>query len=118
MTESQMPSAFDRSMDSFKDNQAAVKAGPSQKRIAGPFGLGNQLWSVETYRIDGQDTIFLECYGDAGQVRLVIPPAIARIVVRQYDALGGKSRRRAAAASAQERKDAGIEPAFLKGKRS
>lgn len=116
MSEAGKPGAFDRSMDSFLDNQAAVHAGPAQKRLMGAFGLGAQMWIVQTFRIEGADTLFLECYGDAGQTRLVVPPEVTRIIARQYDALGGKSRSRAAKALAADRKERGIPPGFMKKK--
>jgi hypothetical protein len=73
------------------------------------------MYIVQTYRQkDAGDTIFLECVSKDGNVRLPIPPQVSDAIARQRDVLTGKSRSRAAKASAQARKAAGILPGFMR----
>ena len=49
--------------------------------------------------------------------RLALPPKVTDAIARQRDALTAKARSRAAKAQAKARKDAGILPGFMKGKK-
>jgi len=57
-----------------------------------------------------KDTIFLHEASKDGNVRIVIPPKVAKVIHRQYDALTKTVRRKQGREEAQKRKDAGIEP--------
>jgi hypothetical protein len=83
----------------------------------------SQLFIVQTYRqrvgggdeaARGEDTIFLEHVSGDTHVRLVIPPKVANAIARQRDALTGKSRSKAAKAKAEERKERGDLPGFMR----
>jgi hypothetical protein len=63
-----------------------------------------------------KDTLFMQYVDDVGHYRLVIPHRVIDAIVRQREALGGKTRRTAAKAEAARRKAAGIKPGFMKGK--
>lgn len=76
-----------------------------------------QTFIIQTVRRREQgDTIFLQYIDAAGSVRVAIPPKAAEAIAAQREALTKKNRRLASKASAQVRKAAGIEPAFLKKK--
>ena len=91
----------------------------SVTRVVPPFGVGGtQLYVVQTYRQKEQgDTIFLEHVSETGTVRLVIPPQVSAVIARQREQLTAKTRSKAAKAVAQERKERGEIPVFLKSKR-
>lgn len=74
-----------------------------------------QTFIVQTYRQrDEGDTIFVEYIGKDGSLRITLPPVVADAIARQYDALTGKARSRAAKALADERKAKGIVPGFMR----
>lgn len=78
----------------------------------------SDLFIVQTYRQrEAGDTIFLEWVSAEGTVRIPVPPAAADAIARQRETLTAKSRSKAARATAQARKEQGIEPAFLKRKK-
>lgn len=121
-------SVFDRTIGSLSGLPDVVHTKPSTIRATMPLIGLHQSYIVQTFRQrDGQgddarskDTIFLETVADpvnGGSIRLVIPPEVADAIARQRDALSGMNRRKAAKRVAAERKAAGIEPGFMKGKR-
>lgn len=61
---------------------------------------------------------FVEFTDKTRHDRFVIPPSVADVIARQRDALTGRTRVKAAKAAAKARKEKGIEPAFLKGKKA
>ena len=110
---------FDRTIGVLHGLPNVTLTKTSVTRVVPPFGVGGtQLYVVQTYRQRDQgDTIFLEHVSETGTVRLVIPPQVAAVIARQRDQLTGKTRSKAAKAVAQERKERGEIPAFLKSKR-
>src|SRR5438128_5465368 len=111
--------AFDRTIGVLHGLPDVVFTKTAVSRVVPPFGVGGtQLYVVQTYRQREQgDTIFLEHVSETGTVRLVIPPQVAAVIARQRDQLTAKTRSKAAKAVAQERKERGEIPAFLKSKR-
>src|SRR2546427_7065455 len=111
--------AFDRTIGLLHGLPDVTLVKTSVTRVVPPFGVGGtQLYVVQTYRQREQgDTIFLEHVSETGTVRLVIPPQVAAVIARQRDQLTAKTRSKAAKAIAQERKERGEIPAFLKSKR-
>ena len=91
----------------------------SVTRVVPPFGVGGtQLYVVQTYRQKEQgDTIFMEHVSETGTIRLVIPPRVSAVIARQREQLTAKTRSKAAKAVAQDRKERGEVPAFLRTKR-
>jgi hypothetical protein len=114
-----MPDAFDRLLGSLHGLPDITSTKPSTIRVITPLVGTSDVYIVQTYRQrDRGDTIFLECVSKAGTIRLPIPPAVSDAIARQRDALTGKVRSKVAKATAQARKDAGIAPGFMKGKKA
>ena len=111
--------AFDRTIGLLHGLPDVTLVKTSVTRVVPPFGVGGtQLYVVQTYRQKEQgDTIFLEHVSETGTVRLVIPPQVSAVIARQREQLTAKTRSKAAKAVAQERKERGEIPAFLKSKR-
>ena len=111
--------AFDRTIGLLHGLPDVTEVKTSVTRVVPPFGVGGtQLYVVQTYRQKEQgDTIFLEHVSETGTVRLVIPPQVSAVIARQREQLTAKTRSKAAKAVAQERKERGEVPAFLKSKR-
>ena len=111
--------AFDRTIGLLHGLPDVTLVKTSVTRVVPPFGVGGtQLYVVQTYRQREQgDTIFLEHVSETGTVRLVIPPQVSAVIARQREQLTAKTRSKAAKAVAQERKERGEIPAFLKSKR-
>jgi hypothetical protein len=109
---------FDRMLGALDGLPDVVSTKAATVRALTPLIGAAQTFIVQTYRQhDKGDTIFLEYVGADGQFRLVIPAAVADTIARQREALTGKSRSRAAKRLAQERKDRGEVPGFLRGKK-
>jgi len=110
--------AFDRTIGLLHGLPDVTLVKTSVTRVVPPFGVGGtQLYVVQTYRQREQgDTIFLEHVSETGTVRLVIPPQVSAVIARQREQLTAKTRSKAAKAVAQERKERGEMPAFLKSK--
>jgi hypothetical protein len=83
-----------------------------------PLGIGGvETFLVRTYRQkDVGDTIFLEHVSASGAIRIVLPPKVAACIASQRDRLTTTVRRKHSKRIAQERKAAGIQPAFMKTK--
>jgi hypothetical protein len=113
-----MPDPYDRQLGMLHDLPDVVKTKPSTVRTMPLLGVGGaQVFIVQTYRQrEKGDTIFLEVMSAAGQVRLVIPPQVANVVARQRDALTHKVRSKVAQAAAQDMKERGIQPGFMRKK--
>lgn len=74
-----------------------------------------ETFVVETARHEEfGDTIFVECMDENGVTRLALPPKVANAIARQRESLTTRSRSRAAKAVAQERKDRGELPGFMR----
>lgn len=107
---------FDRILAGLDGIPDSTMAGPSTVRTVNFIGC-SQTFIITTYRMREQgDTIFLEGISSEGQLRIVLPPAVADAIARQRDTLTTKVRRKVGRASAEARKARGEQPAFLKGK--
>ena len=110
-----MPDAFDRLLGSLDGLPDVVQTKPSTIRSLTPLLGSAETYIIQTYRQkDVGDTIFIEAIHTGGSLRIALPPKVAEVIARQRDTLTNKSRRRAAQVIAQERKDQGQVPAFLK----
>ena len=111
--------AFDRTIGALHGLPDVAFTKTAVSRVVPPLGVGGtQLYVVQTYRQKEQgDTIFLEHVSETGTVRLVIPPKVSAVIARQREQLTAKTRSKAAKAVAQERKERGEVPAFLKSNR-
>lgn len=112
-----MPDPYDRAIGSLTGLPDVVHSRPSTIRVVEPVLGHSQVYIVQTYRQKEQgDTIFLETMGRAGSLRIVIPPKVVTAIMRQHDALTTKNRSETGKKVAQERKDRGEEPAFMRNR--
>ena len=111
-----MPDIFDRLLGNLDGLPDVTKTKMTPLRVIPPLGIGgSQSYTVQTYRQrEVGDTIFLEVGNQDGLKRIVIPPTVANAIARQREQLTGRVRSKASKASAQRRKEAGLEPAFTK----
>jgi hypothetical protein len=114
-----MPDIFDRMIGQLDGLPDVTRTKMVPLRVVPPLGIGgSQSYTVQTYRQRDQgDTIFLEWGNQSGLTRIVIPPDVSAAIARQRQQLTDKVRSKAAKLTAQRRKDAGLEPAFMKGKK-
>lgn len=115
------PDRFDRMLGALFGLPDVLSTPPTTVRAVTPMIGSAQTFIIQTYRQrDGDksgDTVFLEHVDERGSTRLVIPPAVTKVIARQRDALTDRSRRRGAQAAADDRKSRGIQPAFLKARK-
>ena len=110
---------YDRQIGALKGLPDVIEVKPSTVRVSIPLLGLSQTFIVQTIRQRAVgDHVFLETVSRDGAIRIVLPPQVADTIARQRDALTAKSRSKAAKALAQERKERGELPAFLKSKKS
>jgi len=110
---------YDRQIGALKGLPDVIEVKPSTVRVSIPLLGLSQTFIVQTIRQRAVgDHIFLETVSRDGAIRIVLPPQVADTIARQRDALTAKSRSKAARTLAQERKERGELPAFLKRKKS
>ena len=110
---------YDRQIGALKGLPDVIEVKPSTVRVSIPLLGLSQTVIVQTIRQRAVgDHIFLETVSRDGAIRIVLPPQVADTIARQRDALTAKSRSKAARTLAQERKERGELPAFLKRKKS
>jgi hypothetical protein len=76
------------------DNPGSLGAG-STVHVKDFYG-NLETWVVETYRVDGADTVLLQRTKSDGFDRLVLPPEITATLRRQQDGNERRARRRGA----------------------
>lgn len=69
---------------------------------------------VQTVRTDESVTAFVTQVSAQGAVRSILPNAVLSVIDRQRESITTKLRRRNGKRIAEERKQAGIEPGFMK----
>jgi len=113
-----MPEYYDRRLSDFTAMPEIGKTKLTPIRVTPPLAVGgSQLYTIQTFRTDKGETLFLE-HSAQGQVsRLVIPPEVTRVIYRQRESLIAQARKRAARQAADTREAKGIVPGFLKGKK-
>lgn len=118
MKDDQTIETFDRLIGALHGLPDVVSTKPTTVVTLLPLIGAAQTYIVQTFRQREQgDTIFLQCVSGEGALRLAIPPKVADAIARQREALTDKSRSKAAKALAAERKEQGIVPGFLRGKK-
>lgn len=97
---------FDRRKRALTGLPDVVSVPQSNVDVQTPVLNLTQTWIVQTYRHKEEgDTIFLQYIAGGGEsMRIVIPPAVAERIARQYDTLTGKNRRKGAAQAAETRR--------------
>jgi hypothetical protein len=112
------PDLFDKRIADLHGIPDVLQTQPRVIRDIPVYGM-SESFSIQTFRQkELGDTIFLERTNKDGTVRIAIPPTVAAIIHRQYDQLTGRSRSKAAKATAQARKEAGIMPGFLRKRKA
>lgn len=110
---------YDRTIGGLEGLPDVVKTHPSTKRTVTPLARTSETYIIQTMRQkDVGDYIFIEMVSGEGSLRIVLPPAIAETIARQRESVIAKVRSKTAKAQAQERKDRGELPAFLKKKKA
>lgn len=111
-------SYFDRAIGSLHGLPDVVSTKATTLRVVPTFGIGSHLYAVQTFRQrEVGDTIFLEHVSESGTTRLVIPAAVADVIARQRDQLTTKSRSRAGKKIAEDLRERGIQPGFMKNRK-
>lgn len=87
--------------DDFSTRLRGLMDNPGTLRAASTVQLsdfyGNaETWAIETFRVGGDATAFVQRIAVNNSLRLVLPPEIMATLARQADTLVGKSRRRGA----------------------
>jgi hypothetical protein len=108
---------FDRKLGALVGVPDVTSTKMSSIGVATQIVGDSQQFTVQTFRLrDHGDNIFITIASREGLTRVVLPPAVTEAIARQREALTAKSRSKAAKAVAQERKDRGELPGFMKKK--
>jgi hypothetical protein len=97
--------AYSMTRRQLTDNPGAAAA-QSTIHTADWYGH-SQTWTVETYRVDGEDTVLLQRIDASGGLRLVLPPPVTKAIAAQRDRVSGQVRRRAGHALIARRRERG-----------
>ena len=109
---------FDRLIGALHGLPDVVVSKPSTIRTMLPVIGASQTYIVQTYRQREQgDTIFIEAVSAEGTMRIALPPKVADAIARQRDLITTKARSKQARAAAQDRKDRGELPGFMRVKK-
>ena len=116
-----LPDKFDRAMGSLVGIPDVIHTQPTTVRASTPIVGSAQTFIVQTFRQRDEDksgdTVFLEYVDEKGTVRIVLPPAVTKVIARQRDSLTDRARSKAAKAVAEDRKARGIVPGFMKNRK-
>jgi hypothetical protein len=112
---------FDRALGSLVGIPDVIHTSPATIRAMSPLIGSSQTFIVQTFRQREDektgDTVFIEYVDESGTVRMVLPPAVTKVIARQRDSLTGRARSKAAKATAEDRKARGIAPGFMKNRK-
>lgn len=112
------PDHYDRTIGALDGLPDVLHTKLSNIRNTEPVVGNSRTYLVQTYRqTDIGDTVFIEYVGPEGHTRLVLPPRVADTIARQRDALTKLAQRKNGRRIAQERKDRGEQPGFMKAVR-
>lgn len=78
----------------LNDNPGAVHT-QSRVDLADFYGR-SQTWTVDTFRVDGVETVFVQRMTVEGALRLVLPPEVTLALARQRGRATVRTRRRGA----------------------
>lgn len=73
-----------------------------------------ETFVVERCRTEHGDYAFVRLMDESGVTRIALPPKVLNALARQYDSLTTNGRIRRGRAIAKARKEAGLEPGFMK----
>jgi len=109
------PDYYDRRLSDFQAMPEIGKTKLTPVRVTPPLSVGgSHVYTIQTFRTEKGETLFLELTKDGAAYRLVIPPEVMRVIYRQRESLVAQARRRAARQAAETREERGIKPGFLK----
>lgn len=95
------------------DNPGAVRASSTINRI--DFYGNTETWVLDTFRDDGQETVFVQrVSANQEPLRFIMPPEVTKSLVAARDRVVTHVRRRGARKAAATREALGITPAFLR----
>lgn len=124
---SAMPDHFDRTMGLLDGLPGQIKTRPSTISTVPFLGVGGStFYTVQTFRLRDEQAetpsvqfvTFLIVAGPDGYHRHVLPDEVSGLILRQREALGTVARRRHGKRIAEERKAAGLQPGFMKNKKT
>ena len=108
-------SKYDRVRGGLHD--VAMFTRPSTIKTVQAITGKSETFVVETARYeDFGDYIFIESLDENGLTRLCLPPKVASVIASQRDSLTARRRSKTAKRVAQERKDRGELPGFMRKK--
>jgi hypothetical protein len=100
--------------DHYSREQARLLANPAAVKLRAGSTLnltdyyGNaETWFVDTVRVDGADTVFLQRVNAEGGVRFVVPPEVVASIHRQGESLTKFNRRRGARRAVETKREQG-----------
>lgn len=120
MEEVRGPSYYDRQLDSMSSlpAEACIRTKMSPVRHTPPLAVGGSTsYSIQTFRTEKGETVFLEISGEGTAQRIMLPPEVTRVILRQHDSLTARARKRGAAQAVITREQKGIVPFAKKGRR-
>jgi hypothetical protein len=122
-----MPDHYDRLLGALDGLPGVLSTKPATVQQVTPVIGTSQTFIVRTVRQQERDadstspaafTVFLEhASRESGLIRIVLPPRVTDLIARQREALTTQARKRTAKRVAQERKDRGEVPAFIRKRR-
>jgi|SRR5688572_2456602 len=105
MAETLPTDTFSRRLRELTDNPGAVRA---SSRVDLQDFLGNaETWNVDTFRLDGNEIVFLQRISADGAIRMVLPAEVTGAMNRQRDRATTVNRRRGARQALETRRAAG-----------
>ena len=108
---SNLVDAFDRIRGGMEGRPDVTMTRLSSLQSVDPLVGNVSTFMVQTVRErERGDTIFLQVATKDGNIRIVLPPKVAKVIARQCDTLTSRVRSKLAKEEAQKRKDAGIAP--------
>lgn len=109
---------FDRMIGSLHGLPDVVSTKASTIRAVTPMIGSSQTFIVQTFRQrESGDTIFVECAGATGYVRLALPPSVADAIARQRSSLTDQSRSKSSRETMERRMESGEVPGFMRRKK-
>lgn len=98
--------AFTVMFRQLTDNPGASRAS-GRVDIADAYGR-RETWTVDTFREQGNETVFLQKMAAAGALRLVLPPDVMTVLTRQHDRVTAANRRRGARQAVETKRAKGL----------
>lgn len=96
----------------LSDNPGAIRASSTINRI--DFYGNTETWVLDTFRDDGQETVFVQRMSASEKpLRFIMPPPVMKALTGQRDRVVTSARKRGARKAAATREALGIKPAFL-----